>query len=465
MIKRLFPRPGPSEPLQMVPESLTEVLKVSTPRAVALWLNAADHDHMDEQVSELTRDQSVQLTELLTPHSARELLESITPYTAVGFLSELPVPVAAGLVDSLEADDATRIIELMDDDEKAAILRAMEVSHSALVRGLLAWPEDSAASRMRPEFLHVGIDSRVEHAVAAAREEPDDLDEGVFVTEEGTGGQRVLGWLSPNSMVIARRADPVEQHMISADRIRQWAVSPLADQERVAHRIRARESEVVAVMDGPNILGVITKETINDILAEEGTEDAERQGGSAPLDVPYLQASPFKLWSKRIGWLLVLFVAEMYTGNVMKAFEGEIEKIAALAFFIPLLIGTGGNVGTQITTTLVRAMALEGVRMRDMFRIIWKEMRTGVLVAVVMGAAGLVRAWTLGVMWPLMLTVAISLAAIVLWSALMASGLPLILKSVGVDPAVVSGPMIATLVDGTGLLIYFLIAKQLIVGL
>ncbi len=465
MFKKLFRGAGRPEPLQRVPASLEDVLKAGTPRAVALWLAATDHDHMDDQVGELTPEERLQLTELLSPTSARELLESITPHTSLQFLSRLPVPVAAGLVESLEADDAARIIELMDEDETQQILRAMEVSHSALVRGLLAWPEDSAASRMRPEFLHVGPDSKIEDAVAAARLDPDDLDEGVFVTKEGTGGQIVLGWLSPNAMVLARRADPVEQHILPASRIQQWSVPPLADQETVTDLVRKRDSEVVAVMDGQHILGVITQETINSILSEETTEDAELQGGSAPLDVPYMQASPWKLWSKRVGWLLVLFVAEMYTGNVMKAFEDEIQQIASLAFFIPLLIGTGGNVGTQITTTLIRAMSIEGVRLGDMFRVTWKEIRTGVLLGVVMGAAGLVRAWTLGVIWPVMVTVAIALFAIVLWSSFIASMLPLILKSVGVDPAVVSGPMIATLVDGTGLLIYFWIASLIIPGL
>ena len=285
------------------------------------------------------------------------------------------------------------------------------------------------------------------------------------MTEQTSHGQVALGWVSQNAMVLAKRADLVADHMVPADRLQQWSVKPLADQERVVHRVRARDSEVVPVMDGKYILGVITMDSVNEILREETTEDVEMMGGSAPLEVPYMQASPIRLWSKRVVWLLVLFVASMYTSNVMQAFEDVLAAAIALNFFIPLLIGTGGNVGTQITTTLIRAIAADGVRLRDVGGVMWKESRTGLLIAGTMAIAGLVRAWTLGVGWPITVTVIISLASIVMWSSMVAAILPLILKRMRFDPAVVSAPMISTIVDGTGLLIYFSVAKLLIPGL
>ena len=157
-------------------------------------------------------------------------------------------------------------------------------------------------------------------------------------------------------------------------------------------------------------------------------------------------------------WLLLLFVAEAYTGTVLRAFEDELEAVVALAFFIPLLIGTGGNTGTQITTTLVRAMATGHVRFRDLPAVLVKELSTGVLIAATMGIAAVIRAWMLGVGPEVTITVALTVAAIVMWSALVASVLPPLLKKMRVDPALVSAPAIATIVDGTGLIIYFLIA-------
>ncbi len=466
MFKKLFNNSGSTpESFTRVPQDLQDVTRAGTPRAVSLWLTDVDHDLMDDQVHSLDKEDAHHLTELLTPASARELLESITPHTALGFLNKLPLPLASGLLDTLEADDAARIIELMDEDEKQDILRAMGFSHSALVRGLLAWPEDSAASRMRPEYIRVSADATIQDAVEAARRDPDDLEEGVFVTKPTDEGQVVLGWLPEASLILGTFEDPVVDHMVPASRVQQWSLKPLADQETVAERVRIRDSEVIPVMDGVYILGVITNATVRNIFREEATEDAEMMGGSIPLEEPYLKASPFTLWRKRIVWLLVLFITAMYTSNVMQAFEDVLATVVALNFFVPLLIGTGGNVGTQITTTLIRAIAADGVTLRDVWKVLWKEFRAGSLIAITMAIAGLLRAWTLGVMWPVMATVAISLAAIVLWATLIAAVLPLVLKRVGLDPAVVSAPMISTIVDGTGLLIYFSLAKLLIPGL
>lgn len=460
----LFQRSVP-EPTPTVPQTLNQVVSLGTPRALSLWLTDVDHDLMGQQIDQLNEEEAVHLTELLTPSSARELLESIGDYQAYLFLKKLALPVAAGLLDTLDADEVAGVMEFMDDDDRREILRAMEVSQSALVRGLLAWPEDSAASRMRPDFLKVGPEATMADAVAAARADPDALEEGVFVTQRTPHGEEALGWLSQEAMVLAKRADAVKDKMIPAEKLQQWSLKPLADQERVAHRVRARDSEVVPVMDGRYILGVITMDSISEILREETTEDVEMLGGSAPLEVPYVQASPFLLWSKRVVWLLVLFIGSMYTSNVLEAFEDVLSAATALMFFVPLLTGTGGNVGTQITTTLVRAIAVDGVRLRDVGMVVWKEFRTGLLIALTMAAAGLIRAWTQGVGWPVTFTVVVALICIVMWSSMVAAILPLILKRVHLDPAVVSAPLISTIVDGTGLLIYFTIAKLLIPGL
>ncbi len=445
-----------------VPQSLGEVVAVGTPRAMALWLASTYNDEREDQLDSLSKDQSLDLMNLLTPETAEELLESVSPHTALTFLKFLPVQMAAGLIETLDSDDAARIVDLMDESDRQEVLVAMENSHSALVRGLLSWPEDSAASRMRPDFLHVGPDATIQDAVDQARGYPDDLGEGVFITTEGKAGEILHGWLSPSSLVLGRRAQPVTTLMTPASRLEQWSIRPLDDQEAVAHRARQRDAEVVPVMDGKYLLGVIPQDTVSDIFREETTEDAERQGGSAPLDIPYLQASPMLLWSKRVVWLLVLFAGAMYTGNVMQAYEDVLAQVVSLTFFVPLLIGTGGNVATQITTTLIRAMGMGEVRMRDLGRVVWKEARTGSLTAITMAAAGAVRAWTLGVGPAVMLTVTLSLAVIVMWSALIASMLPLFLRRLGVDPAVVSAPLISTIVDGTGLLIYFTVAKMII---
>lgn len=207
------------------------------------------------------------------------------------------------------------------------------------------------------------------------------------------------------------------------------------------------------------------RESVSVAADAEVTEDTDRQGGSAPLDVPYLEATPWLLWRRRVGWLAVLFVAEMYTGTVLRHFEDALATVVALTFFIPLLIGTGGNTGTQVTTTLVRAMALGEVRGRHLWAVIRKEMATGALLATCIAGLAWLRALTLGVGHEVAVTVSVAVVLIVLWSVLLASTLPFVLRRFGVDPAVVSGPLITTLVDGTGLVIYLSVATVLVTQL
>lgn len=221
--------------------------------------------------------------------------------------------------------------------------------------------------------------------------------------------------------------------------------------------------DFIPVLDEGHLVGVLTERQIDRLLEDEATEDAQLQGGSSPLDKPYLETSPIVLWRKRVVWLLLLFVAEAYTSNVLKHFENELEMVTALAFFIPLLIGTGGNSGTQVTTTIVRCMAIGQIHFHNLGRVLLKEMTTASLVAVTLAVAGLLRSFLLpGISWEIIKTVSLTLMCISLWSAFVSSVIPVCLKRIGIDPAVVSGPFICTLIDGTGLIIYFEIAKGLI---
>jgi magnesium transporter len=314
------------------------------------------------------------------------------------------------------------------------------------------------AAYMTTETLVLDPATTAEEAVAHIRhrisEQQKDAHTGncIYVTDSD---QLLLGAVPFRSLVIAQ-ADRAVADLIDGDVV---TVEPLTEAEHAARLCVNRRLEELAVVDGDNrLLGVLPEDQALNIIQDENTEDAEKQGGSTPLEVPYLRASPWLLWRKRIVWLLVLFVAEAYTGTVLRAFEDEMEAVVALAFFIPLLIGTGGNTGTQITTTLVRAMGTGQVRLRDLPAVVAKEMSTGMLIAIAMAIAALIRAWTLGVGPQIALTVTLTVAAIVLWSAFVSSILPLVLKKLRIDPAVVSAPMIATIVDGTGLMIYFVIA-------
>jgi magnesium transporter len=440
---------------------LNDALASEDTVAVADWLQAVDdHSERAYQVAGLSRSQMRRLGGLLDSESGIELYKSVDDQLAADVLRQLPAARVAAFLDLLDSDHAGNVMREVDDRTREAWLSALPLPRARVLRDLLAWPKHSVAAHMVPETLTVGPAMTAATAVDeirghAARVRSDSRTGAyIFVTDDDN---RLVGVVPFRNLVLAG-ADRTVENLMETDVL---ALSPLTDQEVAAQLLIDHRLVALPVVDADRrLLGLLTADDAADIAEEEATEDAERQGGSAPLEVPYLRASPWLLWRKRIVWLLVLFAAEAYTGTVLRAFEEELDAVVALAFFIPLLIGTGGNTGTQITTTLVRAMATGQVRFHNVPAMLAKEMSTGVMIALAMAAAAVIRAWTLGVGAEVTLTVTLSVAAIVLWASFVASILPPLLKKCRVDPAVVSAPMIATIVDGTGLLIYFTIAKM-----
>lgn len=408
------------------------------------------------QITGLSAADRRRLGELLDHGDGNELLAAVDDDLAARVVKAIPNQTGADLLSVLDAPRAAEILRRLDDSRRDSLLGTMAVDLAKVLRSLLIWPEDSVAAHMQPDVVTVAPTATVAQAVDQIREHAVSRPHcsagaNVYVVE---GGKVLLGAVRLRDLVLTAADRPVADLL---DEVR--TVAPLTDVEEAAMTLIDHKLDELPVIDAEGrLLGILTEDDAVEIAEEEATEDAERQGGSEPLEVPYLRASPWLLWRKRIVWLLVLFAAEAYTGTVLRAFEQEMEAVVALAFFIPLLIGTGGNTGTQITTTLVRAMGTGQIRFRDVPAIVTKEMSTSVLIAVAMAAAAMVRAWTLGVGPEVTLTVCLTVAAIVMWASLVSSVLPLALKKVKVDPAVVSAPMIATIVDGTGLMIYFGIA-------
>jgi len=444
---------------RLVSMDIRQAVAMDNPKAIELWLDVVE-DPVDRarQLAKLSKPDWRGLGEVLDQNTGPDVFEAIDDDLAANALRAMAMPTAARLVETLDSDHAADVLRKLDATTREALLTVISLERANVLRALLEWPEDSAAAHMVPETLTVAQGMSAAEAVEAVRSQAARLRSDsrtgayIYVTDIES---RLAGVVPFRNLVLAD-ADRRVADLMNADVVR---VSPVTDVELAAQTLIDHDLLALPVVDADQrLLGIITADDAADIAGEEATEDAERQGGSQPLEVPYLRASPFLLWRKRIVWLLVLFVAEAYTGTVLRAFEDELETVVALAFFIPLLIGTGGNTGTQITTTLVRAMATGQVRFRDVPLVLAKELSTGSLIAVAMAAAAVIRAWTLGVGWEVTITVSLTVAAIVLWSSFVASILPPLLKKLRVDPAVVSAPMIATVVDGTGLIIYFLIA-------
>ena len=383
------------------------------------------------------------------------LLEELPPFEAARILRTLAAPEAARLLEDIDPDDAADIVEQLPPRDADEILVRMRPSDAAEIRELSGYAGDSAGGIMTPAFVAVTRDATATEAIAAIRRLVDQAEtvNYVYVVDDQ---RRLLGVLSLYRLILSQAGTRVSE-LMAPTTVR---VRATADQEVAARLLTDRNLLAIPVVDEDDrLLGIITEDDVADVLQAEATEDIERLGGSQPLNQPYRLSTVGLLVRKRVVWLLVLFVAEAYTGMVLRGFGNELSAVVALGFFIPMLIGTGGNIGSQTVTLIVRAMAIGEVTLRDVGWIVFRELRVGLIMGAVMGVVGFGQSLLLGVGTNIGLVVALTVLAISAWSATVAAALPLILRRLGVDPAVVSAPFISTLVDGTGLIIYFEIAR------
>ncbi|MGZ8069501.1 magnesium transporter [Aeromonas salmonicida] len=422
------------------------------------WLeNNLDPVQRADQLLTLRPEELNCIFDTLPTEQGAALLSSLSADVAGRLMLRLHASLIGVLQGAIPRRDMLDILRRLGSSERTMLLSRFPEPAQSTFYSLLDWPPESVGANMRHEFLAISDQQTVGSAKQLIHDAWDNaqLFQNLYVVN---AEHRLLGSIALKSLLIADPQLPVSD-LMDRDTVR---INARADQEMAARLLIDRDISTLPVEEKGKLVGIFHVDDAADILELESTEDAEMQGGSSPLDTPYLQATPWQLWRKRVGWLLILFVAEAYTGTVLRAFEEQLEAAIALAFFIPLLIGTGGNSGTQITTTIVRAMAVGEVSMRNLGTVLKKELSTGLLISAAIAVAAWIRAWSLGVGPEIGMVVTLTIIAIVLWSATVASIIPMVLRRFRIDPAVVSAPFIATLVDGTGLIIYFEMAKWLL---
>jgi magnesium transporter len=443
------------------PEDLIERIKLRLEESfvgigeVVAELPAAD---LADLVNQLTLQEAATVMTMLPVPRAVEVFDQPTCHRRSAILERMEPGRAGQILEGLSADERTDIVRPMGERERRRLLPKVTPAVAAEVERLLQYPDHSAGGIMTTEFVRLApgwtVSECLKHIRSVAREKESIY--ACYVLEPDTG--RLLGSVSLRDLVMAELDQPVEKVM----RRKPVTVAALDDQEAVANKIAKYNLLAVPVIEKDGtVVGFVTVDDVVDVLIEEGTEDvlkmAAIEGGA--LDKPYFQNSVFSVVRKRIGWLLLLFVAETFTGTVLRHYEGELAAVVALAFFIPLLIGTGGNAGSQTVTTVIRSLALGEIRLRDAWRVLGREFSTGATIGILVGAVAFGRALTWGAHMPLAVTVGVTVLVICTWSTTVGSLIPIAAQRFGVDPAVLSAPMIATLVDATGLIIYFRIAK------
>ena len=369
----------------------------------------------------------------------------------------------------LPPDDAADLIQLAPDEERRELVGLLDNVARREVNALLAYKEDAAGGLMNPRFARLRPDMTADEAISYLRRQSTEV-ENVYYAYVLDESQHLLGILSFRDLFNADRSSTVTAIM----RTSFISVAEDTDQETVADLFKTHHLLAIPVVDQTGHMhGIVTLDDIVDVLRDEASEDIQKFGGMEALDAPYLKIGFATMVRKRAGWLSVLFLGEMLTATAMGHFQEEIERAVVLALFVPLIISSGGNSGSQATTLVIRAMALGEVRLRDWWKIIIREFPTGFVLGLVLAVIGLARILIWQGLWHsygphyllVAFTVAFSLIGVVLYGTLIGSMLPFLLKRAGLDPASASAPFVATLVDVSGLIIYFTIARVIMQGL
>jgi magnesium transporter len=412
-------------------------------------------------VNQLSRAEAAMVVMMLPVPRAIALCDQPTLRRRGAILEQLAPDRAAEILDGLSADERTDIIQQMSQHARRRVLLKLRPIVLVEVEHLLEYPAHTAGGIMTTEFVRLDptmtVGDALKHIRAVARDKESIY--ACYVLEPGSW--RLLGAVSLRDLVMADLQSLVAEVM----RRNPITVAALEDQESVAHKMAKYSLLAVPVLEqSGRTVGFVTVDDVIDVLIEEQTEDIMRMAAVEPgaLDRPYFDNSIARVVRKRVGWLLLLFVAETFTGTVLRYFESELAAVVALSFFIPLLIGTGGNAGSQTVTTIIRGIALGEIRMREGWRVLGRETSIGAAIGVLIAVVAFGRALLWGSSIALAVTVSISVLMICAWSTTIGSLIPLVAYRMRIDPAVLSAPLIATLVDATGLVIYFSVAKVIL---
>jgi magnesium transporter len=417
----------------------------------------------------LSIDERVEGFEFLPRNDADDFFLQLSARDRAELILALPPGERRLWMRLLAPDDAADVIQEAPQEERESLLALLDDSTRREVKGLLDYAEDDAGGLMNTRYSRLRADMTVGEAISYLRRDARAREKTVYYAYVVDPEERLLGVVTFRDLIVAPGDKLVKEVM----RTEVISAPEDLDQEALSQLFMRHHLMMVPVVDAEGrIKGIVSVDDIVHVVQEEATEDIQKIGGVETLEGPYLQIPLLKMIQKRAGWLAALFLGEMLTATAMGQFEAEIARAVVLALFVPLIISSGGNSGSQATTLVIRAMALGEVRLRDWWRVIRREFVTGLGLGTILAVIGLTRI----LLWQglfnvygdhyflLAMTVALSLIGVVMWGSLIGSILPFILRGLGFDPASASAPFVATLVDVTGLVIYFSVAAMVLRG-
>ena len=427
-----------------------------------------------EVILDLPEDEQVIIFRVLPHDLAADVFEYLDLDAQQKLLRAMAHEQVVGILNEMAPDDRTALLEELPSAAARQLIRLLTPEERRIATALLGYPEDSVGRLMTPDFVAVHEDWTVQQVLDYVREHGRDSETLNFVYVVDDRGKLIDDVRMREFLLrplTAKVTDIRDQTF--------GALNVTDSQQDALNVFRKYDRAALPVVDSNGVLvGIVTADDMLDVAEEEATEDIQKFGGMEALEEPYMRIPLWRMVRKRAGWLVILFLGEMLTATAMANYQEELAKALVLALFLPLIVSSGGNSGSQASTLMIRAMALGEVTLRDWWRVMGREIQAGLALGAILGAIGVLRvgAWAIigeqylhrqpyGAHWPLVaITVGIALVGVVLWGTLSGSMLPFLLRRIGADPATSSAPFVATLVDVTGLIIYFSIALVIMRG-
>lgn len=448
-------------------EEFETIVRSEDDRTISDFLNDQNISDVATLIDEFP-DYETRIIANMSIHRAASVFKILDFPAQVRIIQTLPPDKTAELLNDLPADDRTSFLEDLPGDGVRELIKLLDPDERKITLSLLGYPENSVGRLMTPDYIYVQENNTVAEVLDIIRRKgknSETIDVIYVINQHG----ELMDDIRIREFILASPEQKVNELMDN----RVISLNVFDDQEVANETFKMNNRVALPVVTNNNkLLGIVTIDDILWVASEEFSEDMQKMGGTEALQQPYLEISITRLFQKRIVWLMVLFVGELATIFAMQHFEDEIAKVVILATFIPLIISSGGNSGSQASTLIIQAMALGELSIGDWWRVMRREIFSGLLLGIALCIMGIsvIFIWhifsdTLGVHYiRIAFTVGLALIGIVLWGSLMGSMLPLILKRLGADPAASSTPFVATLVDVTGLLIYFSVAYLILGG-
>ena len=434
--------------------TLRDILLTMYPSDIAAIFSNLEEKQIPLMFRLLSKEQAAETFVEMDPDSQELLIKGFSDNELKEVLDELYVDDAADIVEEMPANVVRRILDHANPEMRKSINQ------------ILRYPEDSAGSIMTTEYVSLWPNMTVEEAILSIRRQGVDK-ETIYTCYVTAPDRTLMGLVSVKDLLLAQDDEMPLKDIMLTNII---SVTTHTDQEAVARTLSKYNFLALPVVDGENrMVGIVTFDDAMDVLIEEATEDMERMSGMTPSEKPYLKSSPLELFKNRFPWLTLLMVSSTFTGLIITSFEDALASVVALTAFIPMLMGTGGNSGSQSSVTVIRSLSLGELKFRDIGAVLWKELSTSLMCGIALGLVCFAKIWLIDHLLfanpdiTLMVDLVVSLALVltVVIAKIVGGLLPLAAKALGADPAVMASPFITTIVDAVSLLVYFMFAKMI----